>query len=533
MADDKRMAHLTELGLRNLHDIYWNLHRSQLYEIAIKHNEGSVAQWGPLVVRTGIHTGRSPKDRFVVKEPSTENEIWWGNTNRPFKPETFDQIQAKVTAYLQNADIFVQDCWCGADEKYRLPVRILTEDAWHNMFARNMFRQATEEELENFEPEYTVINVPSFRSDPEVDETNSQTFVLVNMAKKLILIGGTSYAGEIKKSVFSIMNYLLPKQGVLSMHCSANTDLNGENPAVFFGLSGTGKTTLSSDSNRLLIGDDEHGWADDGIFNFEGGCYAKVIKLSPEGEPEIYATTRKYGTILENVVMNPQTRDLDLDDDSYTQNTRASYPLTSIPNILPEARAGHPNNVIFLTADAFGVLPPVSKLTPAQAMYHFLNGYTAKVAGTEKGVTEPQATFSACFGEPFMPLHPADYAELLAEKVRKHGANVWLVNTGWTGGPHGVGSRMKLSHTRAMITAILDGTLAEVETQQEPFFGLHIPVSCPGVPDEVLTPRATWADKAAYDAKAKDLAARFAENFKKYADRVTDEVKEAAGQVQA
>lgn len=524
MADDKRKAHLKSLGLRNLRNVNWNLHTSQLYEVAIKNGEGILAQHGPLVTRTGTHTGRSPKDRFVVKEPSSQDKIWWGNTNVPFDQGKFEQIHAKISAYLQNAEIFVLDCWCGADERYRLPVRIITEDAWHNLFARNMFRRATDAELENFEPEFTVINVPSFRADPEIDDTNSNTFILVDISKKLVLIGGTSYAGEIKKSIFSVMNYLLPQQGIMTMHCSANTDLNGENPALFFGLSATGKTTLSSDPNRRLIGDDEHGWSDDGIFNFEGGCYAKVIRLSPTGEPEIYATTRMYGTILENVVVDSTTRLLDLDDDSYTQNTRGSYPLTHIPNIVESGIAGHPNNVIFLTADAFGVLPPVSKLTPEQAMFHFLNGYTAKVAGTERGVTEPQATFSACFGEPFMPLHPADYAELLAEKVRKHNADVWLVNTGWTGGPYGVGSRMKLSYTRAMVNAILDGSLSDVETQQEPFFGLHIPTSCPNVPAEVLNPRETWADKDAYDEKARDLASRFSENFKKYADRVSPEV---------
>jgi len=527
MSDAKRQAHLKSLGLRNLRSVNWNLHTSQLYETAIKHGEGILAQHGPLVTRTGTHTGRSPKDRFVVKESSSQDNIWWGNTNVPYDAENFDSVQSKIGAYLQNAEVFVLDCWCGADENYRLPVRIITEDGWHNLFARNMFRRATDEELVDFEPAYTVINVPSFRADPEIDGTNSNTFILVNMAKKLVLIGGTSYAGEIKKSIFSVMNYLLPQQGVMTMHCSANTDLNGENPAVFFGLSGTGKTTLSSDSTRMLIGDDEHGWSDDGIFNFEGGCYAKVIRLSKEGEPEIYATTRMYGTILENVVVDSTTRLLDLDDDSYTQNTRASYPITHIPNIVESGKADHPNNVIFLTADAFGVLPPVSKLTPEQAMFHFLNGYTAKVAGTERGVTEPQATFSACFGEPFMPLHPTIYAELLAEKVRKHGANVWLVNTGWTGGPYGVGSRMSLAHTRAIIHAILDGTLADVETQQESFFGLAIPTSCPGVPDAVLNPIETWDDKSAYEEKARDLASRFVDNFKKYKDRVSEEVLEA------
>ncbi len=526
--DDGRMEALGNLGLRNLKNVYWNLHTPQLYEMTVQRNEGIIAHLGPLVTRTGTHTGRSPNDRFMVDEPSTSEDVWWGNTNRPISEESFNLLHDKVTAYLQNSDVFIQDCYCGADENYRLPVRVITEDAWHNLFARNMFLQPTEDELEDFEPAFTVLNVPSFMADPDTDETNSNTFILVNMAKRLVLIGGTSYAGEIKKSIFSVMNYMLPKKRVLSMHCSANMSKDESDTAIFFGLSGTGKTTLSNDPDRLLIGDDEHGWSDDGVFNFEGGCYAKVIRLSPEGEPEIYETTRKFGTILENVVVDPITRQLDLDNDSYTQNTRASYPITHIPNIVRDGCGGHPNNIVFLTADAFGVLPPVSKLTPEQAMYHFLNGYTAKVAGTERGVTEPQATFSACFGEPFMPLNPVEYANLLGEKIRKHGSDVWLVNTGWTGGPHGVGSRMKLSYTRAMITAILDRTLAEIETEEEPYFGLHVPVRCPGVPDEVLMPSKTWDDQSAYDAKAKDLANRFAENFKKYANQVTEAVAASA-----
>jgi phosphoenolpyruvate carboxykinase (ATP) len=527
MSTERRDAHLRELGLRHLNTVYWNLHTPQLYQFTIQRNEGQVAHLGPLVVRTGVHTGRSPKDRFIVKEPSSENDVWWGATNLPFDPERFDDLQAKVTAYLQNSDIFIQDCFCGADITYQLPVRIITEDAWHSLFARNMFIQPSEAELVDFEPEYTVINVPSFRADPDEDGTNSGAFVVINLAKKLVLIGGTSYGGEIKKSIFSVLNYLLPKQGVLSMHCSANVSPDSGDTAIFFGLSGTGKTTLSAESSRTLIGDDEHGWSDDGVFNFEGGCYAKVIRLSREGEPEIYETTRTFGTILENVVLDTKTHFLDLDDASYTENTRACYPLSHIPNASREGKGGHPSNVIFLTADAFGVLPPVSKLTPEQAMYHFLNGYTAKVAGTEKGVTEPQTTFSACFGEPFMPLHPARYAELLGKKIREHGANVWLVNTGWTGGPYGVGSRMSLAHTRAIIRAILSGTLASIETQKEPFFDLAVPVSCPGVPDKTLNPRATWADAAAYDKQAEDLAQRFTRNFEKYRDAVSSDVLQA------
>jgi phosphoenolpyruvate carboxykinase (ATP) len=527
MSTERRDAHLRELGLRHLNTVYWNLHTPQLYQFTIQRNEGQVAHLGPLVVRTGVHTGRSPKDRFIVKEPSSENDVWWGATNLPFDPERFDDLQAKVTAYLQNSDIFIQDCFCGADITYQLPVRIITEDAWHSLFARNMFIQPSEAELVDFEPEYTVINVPSFRADPDEDGTNSGAFVVINLAKKLVLIGGTSYGGEIKKSIFSVLNYLLPKQGVLSMHCSANVSPDSGDTAIFFGLSGTGKTTLSAESSRTLIGDDEHGWSDDGVFNFEGGCYAKVIRLSREGEPEIYETTRTFGTILENVVLDTKTHFLDLDDASYTENTRACYPLSHIPNASREGKGGHPSNVIFLTADAFGVLPPVSKLTPEQAMYHFLNGYTAKVAGTEKGVTEPQTTFSACFGEPFMPLHPARYAELLGKKIREHGANVWLVNTGWTGGPYGVGSRMSLAHTRAIIRAILSGALASIETRKESFFDLAVPVSCPGVPEKTLNPRATWADAAAYDKQAEDLAQRFTRNFEKYRDAVSSDVLQA------
>lgn len=515
---------LDSLGFRNLNAVYWQLHTPQLYEQALRRQEGFIAHLGPMVVGTGDHTGRSPNDRFIVQEPTTSDQIWWGDVNRPFSIEQFDDLLQKLLAYFQGGNAFVQNCFAGADKNHRLAVRVITETAWHNLFSRNMFIRATEAELETFEPDFTIIHAPKFHAIPEIDGTNSPAFVLINFDEQLVLIGGTSYAGEIKKSIFSVMNYLLPEKGVLPMHCSANKREDGDT-AIFFGLSGTGKTTLSSDSSRILIGDDEHGWGDDGVFNFEGGCYAKVIRLSPTGEPEIFQTTRRFGTILENVWMDMNNRRLNLDDASFTENTRASYPISHIPNATRDGKGGYPSNVIFLTADAFGVMPPVSKLTPEQAMYHFLSGYTAKVAGTEKGLSaEPQATFSACFGAPFLPLHPKTYAEMLGKKVEENGANVWLVNTGWTGGPYGVGSRMQLKYTRAMVQAILDGNLAEIETRQEPFFGLHVPLRCPGVPDEVLDPRKTWTNPDEYDIKARELAALFVKNFEQYADTVDDAV---------
>ncbi|MGH9880204.1 MAG: phosphoenolpyruvate carboxykinase (ATP), partial [Pyrinomonadaceae bacterium] len=423
-------------------------------------------------------------------------------------------------------DLFVQDTFAGADPRYRLPVRVITEFAWHSLFARTMFiNDRAGEELHR--PEFTIINFPSFQADPERDGTRSPTFILMDFSQRMVLIGGTSYAGETKKSVFTILNYLLPQRGVMSMHCSANVGDSGD-VAIFFGLSGTGKTTLSADPERQLIGDDEHGWSDDGVFNFEGGCYAKVIRLSPEAEPDIYRTTKMFGTILENVVFDPETRSIDLDDSAKTENTRASYPLTSIPNIVPAGYADHPQNIIMLTADAFGVLPPVARLTPEQAMYHFLSGYTAKVAGTERGVKEPEATFSTCFGAPFMVLHPGVYADLLGQKMAQTNAACWLVNTGWSGGPYGVGQRMKIGHTRAMIRAILNGSLSQVETKPDLIFGVNIPVTCPEVPAEVLQPRNTWADKEAYDRQARDLARRFNENFKKYESGVSEGVRAVA-----
>src|SRR3954470_16851095 len=518
---------LDDQGITGLGRQHWNPSQAVLTEQALSRGEGSLSDQGALVFATGKYTGRSPKDKFIVREPSCEAEIDWGDVNQPFAPEAFDALHNRVLAHLRGREIWVQDVFAGTDPTHRLPIRVICERAYHSLFSRQLFVRPTDEELAAHRPEFTVIAVPDFLADPARDGTRSEVFILLNFARKLVLIGGTQYAGEIKKSVFSLLNYLLPLRGVLSMHCSANVG-EDDDVALFFGLSGTGKTTLSADPIRRLIGDDEHGWSDDGVFNFEGGCYAKVIGLSESAEPEIYATTRRFGTILENVAFDPVTRVPDLDDASKTENTRAAYPLTSIPNIVPEGHAGHPSNIIMLTADAFGVLPPVARLTPEQAMYHFLSGYTAKVAGTERGVTEPQATFSTCFGAPFMVLHPGTYADLLGRKIQEHEAVCWLVNTGWSGGPYGEGQRMKIAYTRAMIRAILNGSLAQVETRPDPVFGVGVPVSCPGVPEEVLQPRNTWKDKDAYDQKARDLARLFNENFTKYEAGVTEQVRAAA-----
>ncbi|MEM7050971.1 MAG: phosphoenolpyruvate carboxykinase (ATP) [Acidobacteriota bacterium] len=519
---------LERYGIANAGTVYWNLPPARLIEEALKRNEAVLASEGPLVAETGSHTGRSPNDKFTVREPSTADDVWWGTVNREISQASFDRLYAKVRAHYEGQDLFVFDGWAGADSRYRLPVRVVTERAWHNLFARNMFIDEHDPAvLESFEPGFTVLNAGTSMASPEEDGTNSSTFIVVNLAERVVLIGGTSYAGEIKKSIFSVMNYLLPKQGVLSMHCSANYGADRDDVALFFGLSGTGKTTLSADPGRPLIGDDEHGWSDDGVFNVEGGCYAKVIRLDPEGEPDIYRTTRTFGTILENVVFDGESRKLDLDDDSKTENTRSSYPISQIPNADLGGQGGHPKHVVFLTADAFGVLPPISRLDENQAMYHFLSGYTAKVAGTERGVTEPKATFSACFGSPFLPLHPGVYAKLLGEKIARHGAKVWLINTGWTGGPHGEGNRMKLSHTRRMVHAALGGELDQVATVADPVFGVRVPVSIAGVPDEVLQPRGTWSDPQAYDAKAAELAAMFRKNFEQFADGVSAAVREA------
>ncbi len=515
-------------GLGGARVAYWNLPPAQLYEHALKRGEAEIAEAGPLVARTGAHTGRSPHDRFIVREPETEGDVFWGDVNKPFERERFDDLDRRIRQYFEGRDLFVFDGHAGADPTYRMPVRVVTELAWHSLFARNMFvRERDGEKLRDFEPGFTVISAPGFKADPGKDGTHSPTFILVDLSRKTAIIGGTAYAGEIKKSVFGVMNFYLPKRDVLSMHCSANFGTGREDVALFFGLSGTGKTTLSADPERTLIGDDEHGWSADGVFNIEGGCYAKVIRLSPEGEPEIYATTRRFGTVLENVVMDPATRRLDLDDDSLTENTRASYPIDQLEHADLDGCAGHPKSVVFLTCDAFGVLPPISRLSEPQALYHFLSGYTAKVAGTERGVTEPAATFSTCFGAPFMPLHPGIYARMLGERVRRHSAAVWLINTGWTGGPYGVGSRIRLADTRRMVSAALGGELETVETREDPVFGLRVPARLEGVPEALLRPRETWQDTAAYDARAAKLAQMFAANFRKYADGVSAEVRAA------
>ena len=519
---------LDHCGISTSGTAHWNLPPAQLYEQAVRRGEGWIAADGPLIAHTGKHTGRSPNDKFVVREASSESDLWWGDVNRPFAPEAFDRMLEKVRAHFAERDLFVLDAYAGADSRYRLPVRVITEFAWHNLFARNMFiREEDPGALEGFEPGFTVIDAASLKADPEVDGTNSETFILLNLAKRLVLIGGTRYAGEIKKSIFTVMNHVLPGRGVLSMHCSANYGADKDDVALFFGLSGTGKTTLSADPERTLIGDDEHGWSDDGVFNIEGGCYAKVIRLSPSGEPEIYGTTKRFGTIIENVVFDAESRCLDLDDATLTENTRSSYPVTQLGNVDLGGVAAHPKNVVFLTCDAFGVLPPIARLTEAQAMYHFLAGYTAKVAGTERGVTEPKATFSACFGAPFLPRHPGVYAEMLGAKLREHGSKVWLVNTGWTGGPHGVGERMALGHTRRMVAAALAGELDDVPTSPDPVFGLAVPASIEGVPSGVLSPRDAWSDPAAYDEQAGRLAAMFRKSFEAYASGVSEEVRAA------
>ena len=503
-------------GIRNVERVYWNLSVPALYEEAVRRREGLISAGGPLVCRTGQHTGRAPNDKFFVREASSEDKIAWSKVNRPIEPQAFEALYQRMLNYVEGKELFVQDCYAGADTRYRLPVRVITEQAWHSLFAKHMFIDvpgATGGPAHT--PEFTVIDMPGLHAEPGVHGTNSEVFIIINFAKKLVLIGGTSYAGEIKKSIFTVMNYLLPLRNVMSMHCSANVGPAGD-VALFFGLSGTGKTTLSSDPDRQLIGDDEHGWSEEGVFNVEGGCYAKMIRLSAEAEPQIYATTRRFGTVLENVRMDASSRELDLDDESLTENTRGAYPLEFIDNAVPTGQAGHPRNIVMLTADAFGVLPPIARLSPAGAMYHILSGYTAKVAGTEKGVTEPKATFSTCFGAPFMVLHPTVYADFLGQRIARHQARVWLVNTGWTGGPYGVGSRMKIAHTRAMIRAALAGELDRVAYETDPVFNLDVPQSVPGVPAEVLSPRRTWKRGADYDEQARKLARMFVDNFKAF-----------------
>jgi phosphoenolpyruvate carboxykinase (ATP) len=507
-----------------------NLSTAELYEDAVHAGEGLIAAEGPLVVRTGKHTGRSPQDKFIVREPGSARKIWWGEVNRPIALENYDRLRTRLLAYLADRPIYAQDCFIGAHPAHRRSLRVYTETAWASIFARNLFRRPSADDLARFAPNFTIIDVPSFQADPATEGTRTGTAILVNLARMEVIIVGTEYAGEIKKSAFTVMNYLMPDEGVLPMHSAANVGKDGDT-VVFFGLSGTGKTTLSADPLRSLIGDDEHGWGTDGVFNFEGGCYAKTIRLSPMYEPDIFATTRRFGTILENVDLDPITRELDLDSERFTENTRAAYPLHFIGNADPTGMAGRPTNVVLLTADAFGVLPPISRLTADQAQYHFISGYTAKLAGTEIGVKEPQATFSACFGAPFMPRHPGEYAAMLAERLEGHGVRAWLVNTGWTGGPYGTGERMDINHTRSMVRAALDGRLDGVPTVKDPIFGVEVPTSCPDVPAEFLQPRATWADPDAYDRQARALAHMFAENFAAYADGVSASVRAAGPRV--
>ncbi len=525
MSTVERRGHLLDREGIRTDRVKWNLSAAALYEEAIRKQEGVIAAEGPLVCRTGSHTGRSPNDKFTVREPSSEAHIGWGKVNKPMEQAHWDALHADFINSLAGKELYALDCYAGADSAYRLPVRIISEYAWHSLFCRNLFIDDAAAATAQA-PEFTVIDSPSFKADPQRHGTRTEVVIALNFAKKLVLIGGTSYAGEMKKSIFSVLNYILPLKDVLSMHCSANIGAAGD-VALFFGLSGTGKTTLSSDPTRQLIGDDEHGWSERGVFNFEGGCYAKTIRLSAEAEPQIYSTTRRFGTVLENVVFDPVTRALNLDDDRFTENTRAAYPISFIDNAAPGGVGGHPKNIVMLTADAFGVLPPIARLTPQGAMYHFLSGYTAKVAGTEKGVTEPTATFSTCFGAPFLPLPPSFYARMLGDKIATHQSRVWLVNTGWSGGPYGTGHRMKIAYTRAMIAAALSGALDHVAYEKDLLFNLDVPAACPGVPSDVLKPRNTWTKPAEYDAQAAKLAKMFADNFKAFEADVTPDVKAA------
>ena len=510
---------LGDLGIEGAR-LYWNLSEPVLYEEAIRRREASVAAEGPLVCHTGVHTGRSPNDKFFVKEPSSDGHIAWGGPNRPMSAEHFELLRRDLCASLKGAELFVQECCSGADPEFGLPVRVVSEYAWHSLFARNLLLPLPSGDGLTPEQPLTIVDAPSFRADPTRHGTNSDVVVALHLGQRLVLIGGTSYAGEIKKSVFTTLNYLLPLRNVLPMHCSANVG-SGHDVALFFGLSGTGKTTLSSDTTRGLIGDDEHGWSDRGVFNFEGGCYAKTIRLSAEAEPQIHAASHRFGTVLENVFIDPDTHRMNLDDDRYTENTRAAYPISFIDNAVRSGQTGHPRTILMLTADAFGVLPPIARLSPEGAMYHFLSGYTAKVAGTEKGVTEPKVTFSSCFGAPFLPLAPSRYAEMLGERIERHRAQVWLVNTGWTGGPYGTGTRMRIQATRAMVAAALSGQLETVAFKRDPVFNVDVPTACPGVEPSVLTPRATWPDPARYDTQACKLARMFVENFATFEPHVT------------
>ncbi len=513
----------------NRTNILTQLSVPQLVEKVLSRNEAQLTSTGAVAATTGKYTGRSPKDKYIVEEESVKDKIDWGSVNQPISKEAFSSLYNKVLEYLKEKDeVFVFKGFAGADEKHRLPIQVINEYAWHNLFAHQLFIRPTEEELASHDAGFTVIAAPNFKADPTVDGTKSETFIIISFEQRTVLIGGTEYAGEIKKSVFSIMNYLLPENGIMPMHCSANVGNEGD-VALFFGLSGTGKTTLSADPNRRLIGDDEHGWSSNGVFNIEGGCYAKCINLSREKEPQIFDAIR-FGSVLENVIIDQDSRVADYDNGSLTENTRAAYPLQAIDNIVDPSVAGHPNTIIFLTADAFGVLPPIAKLSKEQAMYHFLSGYTSKLAGTERGVTSPEATFSTCFGSPFLPLPATRYAEMLGEKISQHNSNVFLVNTGWTGGEYGVGSRMKLSYTRAMVQAALEGELTNVETKKDGIFGLEIPLHVPGVPDEVLQPNLTWSNQAEYEAKAKELAEKFRENFKKF-QNVSSDIIEKGGPI--
>ena len=521
---------LEVLGIHQVATAYWNLSPAELVEHALQNKEGVLAANGALMCDTGKFTGRSPKDKFTVKDEKTADSVWWGDINIPFSPEQFDALHQKMVKFLENKNVYVRDAYAGADPDYRLSLRVVNTRAWHNLFCNNLFLRPQAEELATFVPNFTILNIPEFEADPATDGTRQGNFAVINFSKGMILIGGTGYAGEMKKGIFTVLNYLLPhEKNTLSMHCSANIGAEGDT-SIFFGLSGTGKTTLSADPQRGLIGDDEHGWTNKGVFNFEGGCYAKVINISRDTEPQIWDAI-KFGAILENTRFAEGTRTPDYSNVSVTENTRTAYPIDFINNAVEPSLGGVPKNIFFLTADAFGVLPPISKLSPAQAMYHFISGYTAKVAGTEMGVTEPQTTFSACFGAAFLPLHPTKYAELLGKKMQENKVNVWLINTGWTGGPYGIGSRMKLKYTRAMLTAAMEGKLDNVEYRQHAVFGVAIPQTCPEVPSEVLNPRSTWADKEAYDAKANQLAKEFVKNFEKYASFANEEILSGAPKV--
>lgn len=523
-----KYANLEEIGLKDLGTVNWNLSPAELVEDSIILGEGILTHTGALAIETGAFTGRSPKDKFVVKDANTENSVWWGSVNNEFSEANFDALYDKMKTYLVGKDVYARESFACADERFRLNIRVITETPWANQFASNMFLRPTDEEIEEFKADWHIVCIPSFSADPKTDGTKAENFSILNMTKKMILIGGSGYTGEIKKGIFAVLNYILPhEKNVLSMHCSANIGESGDT-AIFFGLSGTGKTTLSSDPNRRLIGDDEHGWSDTTVFNFEGGCYAKMIRLSPEAEPEIFATTKRFGTVLENVVIDAETRELDFDDASLAENSRGSYPIDFIPNASADNLGPVPRNVIMLTADAYGVLPPIARLTPEQAMYHFLSGYTARVAGTEIGVTEPEATFSTCFGAPFMPRHPSVYGNLLKERIAKGGVQCWLVNTGWTGGKYGVGNRMPIKATRALLNAAIDGSLNSAEYRTDANFGFEVPIAVEGVDSSILDPRSTWADKDAYDATAQKLVGQFVGNFAQFADHVDEAVNQAA-----